>query len=77
MKTIIYFILLILAVALCVYLYRKAQQLKKEIAELEKKQVADYEEMQKANEIKENANSGNIGNDINFMADELHKRAKK
>ncbi len=33
--------------------------------------------MAEANEIKENANSGNIDNDINYMGDILHQLAQK
>ena len=33
--------------------------------------------MAEANETKENANSGNIDNDVNYMGDILHQLAKK
>lgn len=52
----------------------------KEKKETEKKLAEAYEnaeKMAKANEVKENANSGNIDNDVNYMADVLHQLAEK
>ena len=53
----------------------------KENADMRKKELKEAKEnaqkMAEANEIKENANSGNLNNDIEYMGDILHQLAEK
>ena len=51
---------------------------KRKAAEKKEREVNEHaQNMAKADEVKENANSGNFDNDINYMADSLHKLAQK
>ena len=52
---------------------KERKQKEKELEEARE----NAQNMAKANEIKENANSGNLDNDINYMGDVLHQLAKK
>jgi flagellar basal body-associated protein FliL len=52
---------------------KERKQKEKELEEARE----NAQNMAKADEIKENANSGNLDNDINYMGDILHQLATK
>lgn len=52
---------------------KERKQKEKELEEARE----NAQHMAQANEIKENANSGNLDNDINYMGDVLHQLAEK
>ena len=80
MQIVIFILIAIIGVLFGAGAFWVAAKEHKERKEKEKeinKAYENAENMAKADEVKENANSGNFDNDINYMADSLHKLAKK
>ena len=59
------------------YVAHKEHQERKAKEKELKEARANVQHMAEANETKENANSGNIDNDVNYMGDILHQLAQK
>lgn len=84
MKTILLIIICVLMAVFAIGAFILAQEEKKRRKQTEKKIMEAYERENKAAEIitesnktKAAANTGNINNDINFMANKLHDYANK
>ena len=80
MHTIIIILVAIIAVLFGVGAFYVATKERKERKQAEKELEearVNAQHMAEANEIKENANSGNLDNDINYMGDILHQLATK
>ena len=79
MKDIVMILILIIMFFFALGSFWAAEAERKERKQKEKeleKERAKNEAMQKANEIKADAHTGNHGNDLDFMAGKLHDYAK-